>query len=79
MHNSHEELTESRPEGECLMVKNNKGRKTTLDERIAIVGHCTANANNYALTAKEFHCSYRQGLFLDKKRDRKDFSTRTLQ
>ena len=42
------------------MVKDNKGRKTTLEERIAIVEHCTANANNYALTAKEYHCSYGQ-------------------
>lgn len=60
MYNNHEDLTESRPKGEYLMVKNNKGRKTTLEERIAIVEHCTANANNYALTAKEFHCSYGQ-------------------
>ena len=42
------------------MVKNNKGRKTTLEERIAIVEHCTANAKNYSLTAKEFDCSYGQ-------------------
>lgn len=60
MYNNHEDLTESRPKGEYLMVKNNKSRKTTLDERIAIVEHCTANANNYSLTAKEFHCSYGQ-------------------
>ena len=60
MYNNHEDLTESRPKGEYLMVKNNKGRKTTLDERIDIVEHCTANANNYGLTAKEFHCSYGQ-------------------
>ena len=59
-YNNHEDLTESRPKGEYLMVKNNKCRKTTLDERVAIVEHCTANANNYALTAKEFHCSYGQ-------------------
>jgi len=59
-YNNHEELTESRPKGEYLMVKDNKGRKTTLEERIAIVEHCTANANNYALTAKEYHCSYGQ-------------------
>ena len=60
VYNNHEELTESRPKGEYLMVKNNKGRKTTLEERIAIVEHCIANANNYALTAKEFDCSYGQ-------------------
>ena len=60
-YNNHEELTDSRPKGEYLMVKkNNKGRKTTLEERIAIVEHCTANAKNYSLTAKEFDCSYGQ-------------------
>ena len=59
-YNNHEDLTESRPKGEYLMVKNNKCRKTTLDEGVAIVEHWTANANNYALTAKEFHCSYGQ-------------------
>lgn len=42
------------------MVKDNKSRKTTLEERLAIVEHCTANNNNYALTAKEYHCSYGQ-------------------
>lgn len=60
MYNNHEDSTESHPKGEYLMVKDNKSRKTTLDERIAIVEHCTANASNYALTAKEFHCSYGQ-------------------
>ena len=59
-YNNYEELTESRPKGEYLMVKDNKGRKTTLEERIAIVEHCKAHDNNYALTAKEYHCSYGQ-------------------
>lgn len=60
MYNNNEELTESRPKGDYFMVKETKGRKTTLEERIAIVEHCTANANNYTLTAKEFNCSYGQ-------------------
>lgn len=60
VYNNHEELTESRPKGDYLMVKDNKTRKTTLEERIAIVEYCAANANNYALTAKEFDCSYGQ-------------------
>ena len=60
IYNSHKELTESRPKGEYLMVKDNKSRKTTLQERISIVEHCIANSNNYALTAKEFNCSYGQ-------------------
>ena len=59
-YNNHKELTESRPKGEYLMVKDNRGRKTTLEERITIVEYCTANANNYALTAKEYNCSYGQ-------------------
>lgn len=42
------------------MIKENKSRKTTLEERLAIVEHCTANNNNYVLTAKEYHCSYEQ-------------------
>ena len=57
VYNSHEELNDSRPKGEYLMVKEQKGRKTTLEERISIVEHCISNANNYALTAKEYNCS----------------------
>lgn len=59
-YNSHEELTVSRPEGVYLVAKENKGRATTLEERIAIVEHCTANSYNYSLTAKEYNCSYSQ-------------------
>ena len=50
----------SRPEGVYLVAKENKGRATTLEERIAIVEHCTANSYNYSLTAKEYNCSYSQ-------------------
>ena len=58
-YNSHEELTDSRPEGGgYLMTKYNKPRKTTREERIRIVEYCIASANNYALAAKEFNCSY---------------------
>ena len=42
------------------MATNPKSRKTTLEERIAIVEHCTAHSNNYKLTAMEFSCSYGQ-------------------
>ena len=60
-YNSHEELTDSRPEGGgYLMTKDNKPRKTTREERIRIVEYCIASANNYALAAKEFNCSYGQ-------------------
>lgn len=59
-YNNHEELTDSRPEGVFQMVKNNIAKKTTLEERITIVEHCIANANNYALTAQKYKCSYGQ-------------------
>ena len=42
------------------MAKDIKPRKATQEERIKIVEHCIANSNNYALTAKEFGCSYGQ-------------------
>ena len=61
LYNSHEELTDSRPEGGMLLMANDiKPRKTTREERIKIVEHCIAHSNNYALTAKEFSCSYGQ-------------------
>lgn len=59
LYNNHEELTDSRPEGLMNMVKKTT-RKTTFEERIKIVEHCTQNNNNYALTAKEFQVSYGQ-------------------
>lgn len=60
-YNNHEELTNSRPEGErYLMAKDIKSRKTTQKERVAIVEFCMAHSNNYALAAKEFNCSYDQ-------------------
>lgn len=59
-YNSHEELMDSRPKGESFMATNPKCRKTTLEERISIVEHCTANSNNYKLTAMKFNCSYGQ-------------------
>lgn len=58
-YNNHEEFTDSKPKGVSCMVKSNS-RKTTLEERIAIVEHCTANAHNYSLTAKKYNCSYGQ-------------------
>lgn len=60
-YNNHDELHNSRETGgRYLMVKDIKPRKTTLEERIAIVEHCIAHANNYSLTAQEFNCSYGQ-------------------
>jgi transposase-like protein len=59
-YNDHGELTDSRTKGDLFMIKDNKSRKTTLEERIAAVEYCLSNENNYALTAKEFNCSYGQ-------------------
>ena len=59
-YNNHEEFTDPKPKGASYMVKNNSSRKTTLEERITIVEHCTANAHNYSLTAMKFNCSYGQ-------------------
>lgn len=59
MYNNHEELKNSRSEGLVNMVKKST-RKTTFEERIAIVEYCIKNNYNYALTAKEFGVSYGQ-------------------
>lgn len=37
-----------------------KGRKTTYEERIAIVQYCIENRNNYSETAQKFQVSYQQ-------------------
>lgn len=58
-YNNHMELTDSRPEGVVDMVKN-KGRKTTYEERVAIVEYCIEHINNYAETALKYKVSYQQ-------------------
>ena len=60
LYNSHEELTDSRSEGEFSMAKDIKPRKTTQDERITIVEECIARGNDYAGTAVKYNCSYGQ-------------------
>lgn len=37
-----------------------KGRKTTREERVEIVGHCIANAKDYGRTVEQFGVSYQQ-------------------
>ncbi len=59
-YNSHKELTDSRKNGDYLMAKDIKSRKTTFEERIEIVEHCISNANDFSATAKKFNCSYGQ-------------------
>lgn len=60
MYNNHEELKESRPKGDYLMIKEKPTRKTTLEERITIIEYCIAHSNDYAATAMEYNCSYGQ-------------------
>lgn len=56
-YNDHEELKASVTGGKPVMTK---GRKTTYEERIAIVRYCIENQNNYTETAKKFQVSYQQ-------------------
>lgn len=56
-YNSHEELKTSGKGGTLFMTK---GRKTTYDERLAIIMYCIENAGNYTKTAEKYHVSYQQ-------------------
>jgi transposase len=58
-YNNHMELTGSRTKGVVDMV-NYKGRKTTYEERTAIVEYCIEHNNNYAETALKYEVSYQQ-------------------
>ena len=59
-YNSHVELRDSRKIGGCLLAKEVKPRKTTLEERVGIVEYCISNSNNYTDAAKKYNCSYSQ-------------------
>ena len=56
-YNGYEKLKTSGTGGVKIMTK---GRKTTYNERIAIVKHCIENQNNYSVTAAKFKVSYQQ-------------------
>lgn len=56
-YNSHEALESSNRGGGTIMTK---GRKTTFEERVAIVQYCIAHNHNYSETAKAFEISYQQ-------------------
>ena len=56
-YNSHEEIKSSGAGGNQIMTK---GRRTTLDERIAIVEYCIENGKNYNETAPKYQVSYQQ-------------------
>jgi transposase-like protein len=46
--------------GQRRRIPMTKGRKTTLDERVEIVGFCIANGKDYGLTMEKFGVSYQQ-------------------
>ncbi len=57
-YNGHEGLTDYDPESEVYMAKSR--RKTTYEERLAIVHHCLRNDRNYKKTAADHNVSYAQ-------------------
>jgi len=56
-YNSHGDFKRPNSGGESRMAK---GRKTTLNERIEIVGHCIANNKYYDKTIEKYNVSYSQ-------------------
>ena len=58
LYNSHEELTDSRPKGGFLMAKDNTPRKTTIEERIAIVEDCISNGTTISFSSRNERNEY---------------------
>lgn len=56
-YNSHETLNSYKSGGYPIMTK---GRKTSFEERVAIVEYCIAHQHNYNETAQQFKISYQQ-------------------
>lgn len=56
-HNNHEEFKSCNSGGTILM---NKGRSTTLDERVKIVNDCIENNKDYTKSAEKYTVSYQQ-------------------
>lgn len=56
-YNGHEKLKASGTGGKPIMTK---GRKTTYEERIEIIGYCITHQKNYNETAEKFKVSYQQ-------------------
>lgn len=56
-YNGHGELKASGIGGCIIMTK---GRKTTFDERVAIVQYCISHNHNYAETSEKYRVSYQQ-------------------
>lgn len=58
LYNNNHNITKSYPDKRSTIMI--KARKTTLDERIEIVGFCIANNFNYELTSNKYNVSYNQ-------------------
>lgn len=56
-YNGHKELRATGGRGRIYMTK---GRTTTLDERIEIVGYCIANGKDYGAAIEKYGVSYQQ-------------------
>jgi transposase-like protein len=56
-YNGHEEIKTSRSGGDIYMTK---GRNTTLEERIEIIGFCVENGRDYVKTIEKYGVSYQQ-------------------
>ena len=56
-YNSHGDFKQPKTGGLIYMAK---GRNTTLDERIEIVGHCISNNKDYGKTIEKYGVSYQQ-------------------
>lgn len=57
--NGHKDFRATKGRGRRINMTE-KGRSTTLNERIEIVSHCIAHGNDYALTIEKFGVSYPQ-------------------
>ena len=56
-YNEHKDLKNPNTGGEIYMVK---GRTTTLEERIEIIGYCISVGNDYGKTIEKYEVSYQQ-------------------
>lgn len=58
VYNSHRELRPSRGRGSDIYMT--KGRNTTYEERLEIVGYCIEHGNDYTATIEKYSVSYQQ-------------------
>lgn len=58
LYNGHKDFRATRGQGRGICMT--KGRLTTLDERIEIVGYCIANGKDYGAVIEKYKVSYQQ-------------------